>query len=157
MDDLIILLENKRQYAKVRKRLFTILKELKLKISPHKTRMGELHGGFHFLGVDFEVSRNPQRQTQEATVDIHSRTCRRALDKVQAMNTNSVHPANIQRYLSRWASWWSSVVKLEKFELIYRWLCFTELIQHDSVWVGRGLLLSSPYYELFPYISNQCQ
>jgi len=82
--------ENKRQYAKARKRLFSILKELKLKISPHKTRMGALKGGFHFLGCNFEVSRNPQRQTQVGTVDIHDRSCRRALDNVQAMRQDAV-------------------------------------------------------------------
>ena len=46
MDDVIVLIETQRQYAKARKRLFAILKELRLKISPHKTRMGRLEKGF---------------------------------------------------------------------------------------------------------------
>ena len=131
---LIILVENKRQYTKARKRVFEILKELKLKISPHKTRMGVLKGGFHFLGVNFEVSRNPHRKTQVATVDIHARTCRRALDNVQAMRRDAVYPVNIQRYLLKWATWWQTVTKLERFALIYRWIRFTEHIQHSSIY-----------------------
>ena len=146
MDDIIILVENKRQYTKARKRLFTILKNLKLKISPHKTRMGALKTGFHFLGVDFEVSRNPQSQTQVATVNIHNRSCRRALDKVEAMRADAVNPAHIQSYLSNWAAWWHSVTKLEKLELIVRWVKFTGRYQHGAVWLGRGLLMFSAYY-----------
>jgi hypothetical protein len=94
---------------------------------------GALKGGFHFLGVNFEVSRNPQRQTQVTTVDIHDRTCRRALDKVQAMSADAVNPAKIQRYLSLWASWWCSVTKLERFALIYRWVSFTGRFQQGWV------------------------
>jgi hypothetical protein len=150
VDDVLILIENKQQYTKARKRMFKILKELKLQISPHKTKMGMLDKtkGFHFLGIDFEVSRNLQSETQEATettvtIDIHSRTSRRALDRVQAMRKDAVHPADIQRYLSRWASWWHSVTRLEKIKLIYRWVSFTELIQQSAVWIGRGLLLGA--------------
>jgi len=157
MDDIIILVENKRQYTKARKRLFETLKELKLKISPHKTRMGKLKGGFHFLGVNFEVSRNPHRKTQVATVDIHARTCRRALDNVQAMRRNAVYPVNIQRYLLKWATWWQTVTQLERFALIYRWVRFTEHVQHSSVWLGRGLLINSPYYIILTVFSNQNQ
>jgi len=101
-----------------------------------------------------EVSRNPQRQTQVATVDIHDRTCRRAVDKVQALLQDSVHPSIIQRYLSLWASWWYSVTKLERFALIYRWVSFTGRFQEGSVWLGRGILLNSPYYGL-SVVSNQ--
>jgi RNA-directed DNA polymerase len=154
MDDIIILVENKRQYIKVRKRLFKILKELKLKFSSHKSRMGALKEGFHFLGCNFEVSRNPHRQTQVVTVDIHDRSCRRALDKVQAMRQNTVCPANIQRYLLRWATWWQNVTQLEKYALIYRWVRFTEHVQHSSVWLGRGLLINSPYYMILPVFAN---
>ena len=113
-----------------------------------------LKGGFHFLGVNFEVSQNPQRQTQVATVDIHDRTCRRALDKVQAMSADAVHPANIQRYLSRWATWWHSVVELGKQNLIYKWVCQTAEVQQSTVWYGRGLLLGSPSYKLTAQLTN---
>jgi hypothetical protein len=143
MDDIIILVENKRPYAKARKRVFKILKELKLKLSPHKSRIGALKGEFHFLGCNFEVSRNPQRQTQVVIVDIHDRSCRRALDNVQAMRKNAAHPVNIQRYLLKWATWWQTVTQLERFALICRWILFTERFQHSSVWLGRGLLVRS--------------
>jgi len=154
MDDIIILVENKRQYIKARRRLFKILQELKLQVSPHKTRMGALKNGFHFLGVDFEVARTSQIKTQVATVNVHSRTCRRALDKVQALCKDAVHPAQIQCYLSRWATWWKSVIKLDQFALIYRWVSFTKAFKPDSVWFGRGLLLLSPYYCLCQSLSN---
>jgi RNA-directed DNA polymerase len=157
MDDIIILVENKRQYTKARKRVFKILKELKLKISPHKSRMGKLKGGFHFLGCNFGVSRNPQRQTQVATVNIHDRSCRRALDKVQAMRQDAVHPVNIQRYLLKWATWWQTVTQLEKYALIYKWVRFAEYVQHSSVWLGQVLLCNSPYYIILTVFSNQNQ
>jgi hypothetical protein len=60
MGDIIILAKNSRQYTKARKRLFEVLKALRLKISSHKTRMGALKEGFHFLGVNFAVARTPQ-------------------------------------------------------------------------------------------------
>jgi hypothetical protein len=90
MDDIIILVKNKRQYIKARKRLFAVLKALRLKISPHKTRMGALKEGFHFLGVNFEVARTPQGEIQEAKLRCIARTCRRALDKVVALRSNAV-------------------------------------------------------------------
>jgi RNA-directed DNA polymerase len=147
MDDIIILAETKRQYAKARKRLFAILKELRLQISPHKTRMGALQSGaqngFHFLGVNFEVSRNPQRKTQEARsvkVNVHRRTPRRALCRIKAMRQDAVHPAHMQRYLTRWASWWHHVVGLSVVDLIFIWVCEAAGDTSDVMWLGRGLL-----------------
>jgi hypothetical protein len=120
MDDIIILIETKRQYIKARRRLFAVLRKLRLSISPHKTRMGTLKKGFHFLGVNFEVSQNPQRETQDVAVNVHPRTSRRALDKVVAMKNNAVHPTHIQRYLVHWASWWQNVTGLQFYYLILR-------------------------------------
>jgi hypothetical protein len=148
MDDIIILVKTKRQYTKARKRLFTILQKLKLQLSPHKSKMGRLKEGFHFLGVNFEVTRIPQSKTQVATVNLHSRSCRRALDKVQAMRKDAVNPAHIQSYLSRWATWWHSTMKLEKLLLIFIWVKFTGRFQDGSVWLGRGLLMNSVYDSL---------
>ena len=155
MDDIIILVRNKHQYAKARKRLFSILKELKLQISPKKTRMGLLKKGFHFLGVKFEVTRIPQRETQVATVDIHERSCRRALGNVQAMQKDAVNAAKIQRYLSLWATWWKSVIRSDRFKLLYTWLCYTKYSQETScMWFGRDLLLGTPYYKLLQSINQ---
>ena len=103
VDDILILVETKRQYAKARKRLFAILKELRLQISPHKTKMGLIKKGFHYLGVVFELSQNTHLKTQTAIANVHSRTPLRALTNVRSLSQDSVHPAHIQRYIARWA------------------------------------------------------
>jgi hypothetical protein len=128
--------------------MFGILKNLRLQISLHKTKMGALKNAFHFLGVDFTVTRIPQSKIQVVTVDLHPRSCRRALDKVTALRLNAVHPAHIQRYLSRWAIWWKSVVNIERMVLIYQWVCFVGRFQSGTLWLGHGLLLGSLYYNL---------
>ena len=143
-DDIIVLVESKKQYLTAKRKLFAILRKLKLQISPHKTKMGRLRDGFHFLGVDFEVTRIPQSETQVKTqVTIHSRTCRRALDKVIAMKTDAVHPAIIQRYLKRWATWWDPVTKLGYCTILQKWVDHTTADQPTVVWLGRGLLPQS--------------
>jgi len=143
MDDVVILLNGERAYRKARKRLFRVLRQLRLQISPHKTRMGSITPGFHFLGVDFEVARTPQRQSQvKATV--HRRTCRRALDRVKAMRKDAVDSAKIQRYLIRWATWWSAVVVRSKQTLIKQWvkqLALEARADGFDMCVGRGVLL----------------
>ena len=141
MDDIIILTENKRQYVKAKKRMFSVLGRLKLCLSPHKTRIGTLGRGFHFLGVDFEVSQNPQIQTQEATVKLHLRSCRRVLDKVTALREYAVHPANIQRYLIGWATWWYRAMGVSALALIDLWVCYVSASQPAQAWLGRGLRL----------------
>lgn len=151
MDDIIILTETKRQYAKTKKKLFTILGKLKLKVSPHKTRIGALKKGFHFLGVDFTVnnpiglaeSQNPQVKNHEAKVGVrlHPRSANRALDKVKALREYSVNPENMQRYLSRWASWWAQATGNLRSGIISFWVSFARLCQYDLVWLGSGLLL----------------
>jgi len=107
MDDIIILAKTKRQFLSAKKRFQQILLSLKLKLSRSKTRMGEITKGFHFLGVNFAVSKNQQNNNKiHVTTLLHSRTIRRALDKVNAMEEGAVNPVNVQRYLSRWAAWW---------------------------------------------------
>jgi len=142
MDDIIILIDSERRYRRAKKRLFKILQTLRLQISPHKTRMGKLAPGFHFLGVDFEVPRSPQRKTQ-VSMTVHRRTCCRVLDRVKAMRQDAVHPARIQRYLIHWATWWHSVVGLGKIALLEQWIGYTAGCQPDAVWLGRGLLLGT--------------
>ena len=140
MDDILILVETKRQYTKARKRLFAILKKLHLQVSSRKTRMGKVNKGFHFLGVDFEVSQNPRTKTQVAMVNVHVRTPRRALNNVVALCKDAVHPARIQRYLYRWAIWWCSVVELKHQDLIFLWIRNSAKGYPDYIWIGRGLL-----------------
>jgi hypothetical protein len=88
-----------------------MLASLKLKLSPHKTKMG-VFKTFHFLGVNFssaktELHKKPQKK---ATIVIHPRSCRRALNKATAMKEDAVHAAYIQQYLVRWALWWKRAV-----------------------------------------------
>ena len=141
MDDIIILTETRQQYVKARRRLFVILRELRLTVSPHKTRVGALNRGFHFLGVNFEVTRIPQRKIQKVSVDVHPRTPRRFIDKATALSALAVHPAHIQRYLTRWAFWWSLVTGLETSYLIRRWASCAAQHKPALSRLGRGLLI----------------
>lgn len=113
-------------------------------LSPHKTKMGRLRTGFHFLGVAFEVSRNPQGKNPEkttASVAIHPRCCRRAWDKAIALKANAVHPALIQRYLVRWASWWHSVIETDFFTVMRRWLVYATRQGDHFAAINRSLLI----------------
>jgi hypothetical protein len=140
MDDGIVLVKTKRQYLKARKLLFKILRELKLKISPRKTKMGALKKDFHYLGVKFEVTRIPQTENQGITASLHPRGCRRALDKVKVMSTDAVNPAQIQGYLSRWALWWATTIRLSKTDLLSQWAAYAQKYEPEFVWLGKGLL-----------------
>jgi RNA-directed DNA polymerase len=142
MDDIIILIESKRRYHAARKRLFSILKDLRLKVSPHKTKMGELKRGFHFLGVNFAVTRIPQSQIQ-VKVGVHKRTPLRALNKVQTLRHDAVDPATMQRYLMRWATWWYHAVGVDIKDLLYGWICCAAGDYPGTVWVG-----ATCYYRL---------
>ena len=126
MDDVLILFKTQSQYSRAKKRVYRILRTLKLKVSPHKTKMGRLDKAFHFLGVTFDVAQTHQSKFQpRATTDIHARCCRRALDKAIALKESAVHPAEIKRYLVRWASWWHNVVGKDRFYLMGRWIDYT--------------------------------
>jgi RNA-directed DNA polymerase len=103
MDDILVLAQTRHQYRRAKKILFEVLKELKLYLAPSKTWMGTMDHGFHFLGVMFEVPRSPQAKLQ-ASAKIHPRSCARALDKVNALRNNAIHPAIMQRYLIRCAA-----------------------------------------------------
>jgi hypothetical protein len=99
MDDIVILTKTKRQYQKTKKRLFSILRTLKLTVSPRKTWMGKLSRGFHFVTAPRAKRGAP---------------CR-----------------------------WHSVMGLSTQALIKKWVGYTTIHKHPSVWVGRGLLLGS--------------
>ena len=135
MDDIIILTETKRQYQKARKSLFVILQKLRLRIAPHKTKMGAIRDGFHFLGVNFAVARTSQGKIQVA-LGIHQRTSRRAYAKIQALRFDAVNPAHLRAYLMRWAAWWHHVVNLKLRDLIYSWICCVTGGFPGTVWVG---------------------
>ena len=139
MDDVIILCKTKRQYQRARKILFTILKKLKLKLSSSKTWMGALTKGLHFLGVRFDVAKHKVKNQNR--VEIHPRSCARALDKVKSLRGDAVHPANIQRYLVRWAFWWAHTVKpLSLLGLLHAWVDHAREREPVLAWFGTGLL-----------------
>ncbi len=159
MDDLLILIPHERAYRRAKKRFFTMLRQLGLQIAPHKTRMGRVDTGFHFLGVQFEVALSPQSQTQ-VRCDVHSRTCRRALDplvcyQAKAMGQDAVHPTKMQRYLApiliRLVTWWSPAVNQSKQTCITHWLNDTKNHCQPAVWVGSELLTLNGFRrDLFP-------
>jgi Reverse transcriptase (RNA-dependent DNA polymerase) len=99
MDDFIILVKSKRQYTRARKRLFTELRALGLKLSSAKSRMGTLKPGFHFLGVEFVLPQSTQTKNQGVLISAHRRTYQRTLDKLTALSPNADHLATFQRTL----------------------------------------------------------
>ncbi len=75
---------------------------------------------------------------------LHQRSCRRALDKVKAMRDDAVHPAKMQRYLIRWATWWCPVTGERKNEFIDKWVTLAVKAQAALAWYGQGLQIGSP-------------
>ena len=144
MDDILILTQTKRQYRRARKDLTTILSSLKLTLSPHKTKMGQLTSGFHFLGMFFQVAQTPEGKIQTKTV-IHQRSCQRALDKVIAMTDFAVDPVQVQQYLLRWARWWYSASSQNKHctvrDNLQKWLALAQTKQPSLVWAGYSALM----------------
>jgi hypothetical protein len=138
-DDVIILIKSKHQYAKVRKRLFAVLKSLRLTVSPQKTKMGKLTT-FHFTGVKFGVSQNPQSEESHVSANMYKRCCARALSRVVALRNNAVNAATIQRYLTRWARWWKSVGNWDELSLLAQWTAYTQQHVNDCAWFGSGLI-----------------
>ena len=142
MDDVVILFQTKRHYRKGRRTLFNVLDSLKLSLSSRKTWMGELTKGFHFLGIDFAVAK-PEVKTQ-LRITIHPRSCTRALDKVNALTANAVHPATIQSYLAAWAGWWANTAGPFTFQsLLIAWVNHARERDPSQVWLGTGLVLLS--------------
>lgn len=139
VDDIIILVKSKSQFAKAKKRLFEVLRKLKLKVSPQKTKLGKL-STFHFLGVNFEMSRNSQIDETQGRAEMHKRCCRRALDNVITMRKNAVPAAIIQRYLIRWATWWKSMCDWSKTSSLMRWSVYATWESPEVAWLGRGLI-----------------
>jgi hypothetical protein len=142
MDDFIILAQTKSQFVAARKKLFRILRQLKLKLSDAKTRMGQLHEGFHFLGIQFQVqqttSQNSPAKTPVMSATIHNRSCRRALQRVSAMKQSAVfYPAEIKRYLLSWANWWScTMVPMTVNHLLQAWCNFTNVFEPALMWAA---------------------
>lgn len=145
-DDILILAETKIQFLKAKRRLRNTLSKLKLVLSKHKTKMGALTSGFHFLGVNFSVvPQSQQKQSHLVVISIHTRSCRRALDNILRMRFGAVYnPAFAQVYLSRWARWWGRVGK-PKFgylSCLSSWVKKAQLSKYFNqyAWLGSGLI-----------------
>jgi len=150
MDDFIIMAQTKAQYVRARKILFKLLRSLKLKLSPRKSRMGRLMDGFHFLGANFQVSRNIWQKNQAVTITMHDRSCRRALDKVQTMTQDAVNPATRQRYIMQWAAWWALALSQKEslYTYINHWIKFClgqNTVPRDITLLGLGLLIKQTF------------
>ena len=136
--DIVVLAQTKRQFCAAKKRLFRILQDLKLTLSPKKTRLGKLHDGFHFLGAKLAVSQNTPSQIQNTTVTMHDRSRRRALDHARAMKADSVHPETIKRYVIKWSRWWNTALQSEtQRSILEAWAAYARI--HDSycAWMGQ--------------------
>lgn len=157
VDDILILAETKSQYLKARKKLQKILSQLKLSLSKHKTKMGELKSGFHFLGIEFvapqsqQVVKNPLVSTNRniklpavVSIALHDRSVRRSLDKVHRMREDVVNPADAQVYISRWAKWWSGVSypKITYLDCMNRWIKTADSLEKFKpyTWLGSGVI-----------------
>jgi Reverse transcriptase (RNA-dependent DNA polymerase) len=142
-DDFIILVKNKRQYTRARKRLFKELRALGLEISSAKSRIGKLKPGFHFQGVDFVLPQSTQTKNQGVLIRAHKRTYQRALDKVTALSPNADYPATFQRTLVRWATWWHSVLGGDQQTLLGGWTryCIKHRFNAGFVAVSSSLML----------------
>ena len=137
MDDVLILLKTKRQYQRAKKQVFEILRKLRLKVSPHKTWMGKLEKGFHYTALSSEVSRYSSLEWHvsekvishlESDERFASSELRPACShepEKRGKKISAVHPADIKRYLVRWASWWNRIVGKDRFYLIGRWIDYT--------------------------------
>ena len=101
--------------------------------------MGRL-STFHFLGVAFEVSQNPQGDKNQVSATMHNRCCARALARVVLLRENAVNTAIIQNYLSRWAAWWKSMGNWNEITLLQQWVSYAQKHATDLVWLGSGLI-----------------
>ncbi len=129
-DDFIILCQTKRQFVRGKKLLKDILYKLDLKLSPTKTKCGELKSGFHFLGINYAVTQIQQKiNTQtiknplptrpfkkpckqrivrtKLVVSLHKRTYHRARQKIKLMQEGASSLADVQSYISRWSRFWA--------------------------------------------------
>ena len=143
MDDIFILFKTKCQFMRARKRIYPILRSLKLKISPNKSSMGKIEGkSLHFLGVKFQTERkvcdikNPQVDTKKrlkTTVTLslclrhlHSRSIHRQAKRTQETVDLGARLKTIQRSLWQSARWWQRVAQLSVRDYFLLWIRLTE-------------------------------
>ena len=147
-DDILILCQTKRQYARAKKRLKMIVRSLQLTLAPKKTQMGQLNKGFHFLGIQYDVAqtmtsvKKSQHPLDPIKVSLHPRSIRRSIDKIRRKQeetallkghqSSAEHPANVHRLRYRWANWWARQhgQLSDRLELIHAWMQMASRVGH---------------------------
>ena len=142
MDDILIMLPNKKAYQKAKRKIYKALGALKLELSPKKSLMGKLsEKAFHYLGLSYD--RTQTDSCPKTQVKVHTRTWPWALTSDTASNDTGqrkLSPVTDQRYLRRWATWWRFDA-LTLSDNITEWIFFTRTQDPRLVWLGEGLLL----------------
>ena len=149
-DDILILCQTKRQYARAKKRLKTIIHSLQLTLAPKKTQMGQLNHRFHFLGIQYDVAqtalsaKQSQHPLNQIKVSLHPRSIRRSIDKIRrkqeeiallkSHHTSAEHAAHVHRLRYRWANWWAKQ---------HRQL--SDSLDHISAWIQMAGQVVDPY------------
>jgi len=138
MDDIFILFKTKRQFLRAKKRIYSILRPLKLILSPNKSAMGKIEGkALHFLGVTCQTERkvcdshNPPVEAKpslETTVSLslHSRSSHRRAKRTQEAVDLGARLKTIQRSLWQSARWWQRVAQLPVRDYFLLWIRLTE-------------------------------
>ena len=138
MDDIFILFKTKRQFLRAKKRIYSILRPLKLILSPNKSAMGKIEGKkLHFLGVTCQTERkvcdshNPPvdaKSSLETTVSLslHSRLIHRRAKRTQEAVDLGARLKTIQRSLWQSARWWQRVAQLSVRDYLRLWIRLTE-------------------------------
>jgi hypothetical protein len=138
MDDIFILFKSKRQFLRAKKRIYSILRPLKLILSPNKSAMGKIEGKrLHFLGVTCQTERkvcdshNPPLEAKpslETTVSLslHSRSIHRRAKRTQEAVDLGARLKTVQRSLWQSARWWQRVAQLSVRDYFLLWVGLTE-------------------------------
>ena len=110
--------------------------------------MGQLHQGFHFLGIQYDVAqtalsaKQSQHPLNQIKVSLHPRSIRRSIDKIRRKqeeiallkrsSTYAEHAANVHRLRYRWAKWWAMQHRLlsDSRKHIYAWIQMTIRVSH---------------------------
>ena len=104
---LLILAKTRKHYQKARKKLFRILRSLKLTLSPSKSSFGRIaKKSFHYLGYQFDGTRTLSNPQKPVGVSLHARTHHRARQRLEEQEHLGVTPRHRLTYLKRWSNWW---------------------------------------------------
>ena len=95
MDDFIIFIQSRFQLRRMLKRLYGVLKDLKLTLAQDKTYIGRISHGFNFLGFHHHPS----------GVGVSPKTLSRMFQKLAWLYEQQASRKRLQAYLKRWQTW----------------------------------------------------